>query len=363
MSSPRIRALVTSAGSGAAGNIVRALRSMRPAVRIVGINDDQFSLAQSLAHRNYLCPPPSDRNFIDSVQRILDRERINVVMPGDDNYVKAFSDARRRLRPQPLLPGCRAIDLCQDKFALCEYLGTRRISVPRTYVVRSLGGIERIFSRFPGDRILWCRARHGARALGAAPVMTAEQARAWIALWRDLRGMAVPEFTLSEYLPGRHFIVPSVWSKGKLLRIQPTEVLSYFAAGNNPSGIFSLACLAKTVVAENALQTALEAIRAIERNPTGAFSVELKETSDGTPAITEINAGRFPAGVAALVAEGKDNMVALLARAAIGDATPASEPFGIREELYLVRDIDAEPRIVSPADLRRRSRRPELLRR
>ena len=54
--------------------------------------------------------------------------------------------------------------------------------------------------------------------------------------------------------PGAISSCTSVWYEGRLLRAQATEVLGYFAAGNNPSGIFSLSCLAKTVVADEALQ-------------------------------------------------------------------------------------------------------------
>lgn len=351
-----IRALVTGAGSGSTGNVIRALRRLMPPSRIVGINDDRFTLTQSSADSNYLCPAPGGKSFIDSVLEVVRRERVNVIMPGDDNFVKAFSDARSRFPIQLLLPRRETIDLCQDKFALSEFFRCRRIPVPRTYAVRSLRGLDGIFARFSLGSVLWCRSRRGARALGAAPVMTAEQAHAWITLWHDLRGVAVSDFTLSEYLPGRHFIVPSVWSDGRLLRVQVTEVLSYFAAGNNPSGIFSLSCLAKTVVANEPLQIALDAVRALERRPTGAFSVELKETAEGVPAITEINAGRFPAGVAALVAAGNDNMVGLFAAAAIGHPTTAAEPLGSAKEYYLVRDIDAEPGIVSAAGLLKATR-------
>jgi carbamoyl-phosphate synthase large subunit len=342
---------VTNAGSGSSGNVMRALRRMTPRPHIFGINDDRFTLRQSLADRNYLCPAPGGRLFADSMLEIVRRERINVVVPTDDDAVKALSDARRRFPIRLLLPRRQSIDLCQDKFALSELFRRRGIRVPRTYAVRSLRSLDAIFGRFAPGSVLWCRARGGARALGAAPVMTAEQARTWITLWRDLRGVAVSNFTLAEYLPGRHYIVPTVWNEGRLLRAQVTEVLSYFAAGNNPSGIFSLSSLAKTLVAPEPLRIALDAVRALERRPTGAFSVEMKETADGAPAITEINAGRFPAGVAALVATGKDNMIALYANAAAGYPAAAAEPLGSAKEYYLVRDIDAEPGVVPAAEL------------
>ena len=100
-----------------------------------------------------------------------------------------------------------------------------------------------------------------------------------------------------------------------------------------------------------ALRTALAAVRALERRPSGTYFVELKEAADGVPAITEINAGRFPSGVTALLALGKDNMVALFAAAAMGLPRIAAEPLGSAREYYLVRDIDAEPGICSEDEL------------
>ena len=59
MSWRRIRALITGAGTGASGNLIRALQSMTPKPYVVGLNDDRFTLKLSLAERNYLSPEPA----------------------------------------------------------------------------------------------------------------------------------------------------------------------------------------------------------------------------------------------------------------------------------------------------------------
>jgi hypothetical protein len=105
------------------------------------------------------------------------------------------------------------------------------------------------------------------------------------------------------------------------------------------------------VVAPEALKVALDAVKAIEKQPSGAFFVELKETADGVPAITEINAGRFPSGVTALLAVGKDNMVAAFASSAVGQPVKIAEPYGSALEYYMVRDIDVVPGVFSAAEL------------
>ena len=351
MNKRKIRALITGAGTGSSGNLIRAVRAMTPTPYVVGTNEDRFVLKLSLADRNYLIPGPGSDAYIDAMLEVIKRERINVIFPTDDHTVKALSDGRERLPVELLLPRPDTIDLCQDKYALNAFLHERGIPVPRTFQIKSLRDIDRIFASFSNSGLLWCRARRGSRSLAAIPVATVEQARAWITLWRDLRGVKVSAFTLGEYLPGRHFIVQCVWHDGNLLRAQPIEVLSYFAAGNNPSATFSLSSLAKTIVAKDALGVSLRAVQALERRPSGTFIVELKETQQGVPSITEINAGRFPAGVTALLALGNDNMIALFASAAVGAVATAVELHGLAVEHYLVRDIDATPAVFSAKDL------------
>ena len=233
-----------------------------------------------------------------------------------------------------------------------HFLRRRNIPAPRTFEVKSLRGLDGIFARFADESLLWCRSRRGSRSLGATPVANVEQARSWITQWRDLQGVKVADFTLAEYLPGEHFIVQSLWHKGTMLRTQAIEMISYFAAGNNPSGIFSMASLAKTVAAPEAVKVTLRAIEALEKAPTGAFFVELREDANGVPAITEINAGRFPSGVTALLAIGRDNMVASFAAAAAGEkVSVAAEPHGSPAEYYMVRDIDAVPAVFPAEEL------------
>jgi carbamoyl-phosphate synthase large subunit len=363
MKKPNIRVLVTGAGTGSSANLMRALRAMTPKPYVVGVNDDRFVLKLSLADKSYVCPDPANKEFTNSILEIVRRERINVVMATDDNAVKALSDHRARYKIDLLLPAPETIDLCQDKYALTVFLRRRNIPAPRTFEVKSLRGLEKIFSNFSRRGLLWCRARRGSRSLAATPVASVEQARAWITQWRDLQGVKVSDFTLGEYLPGRHFIVQSVWHKGSLLRGQAIEVLSYFAAGNNPSGTFSLSCLARTAVAPEALKVALDAVQAIEKRPSGAFFVELKEAADGIPCITEINAGRFPSGVTALLAVGKDNMIGAFASTALGQPVKIAEPHGSALEYYMVRDIDVIPGVFSAAELAKAAGRSALARR
>jgi carbamoyl-phosphate synthase large subunit len=324
---------------------------MTPPPVIVGVNHDRFSIKSSLADLNHVVPVPTSAEFIDAVLDIVERNQINLILGSDENVVKALSDARDRFPFDLILPRRETIDLCQDKQALNVFFRDRGIRAPRFYEVGSLDDLEGIFSRFEGEGVLWCRVRRGSRALGATAVTNVDQASAWIAQWRDLRGIKVSDFTLGEYLPGRHYVATSVWYRGRLLLAQTTETLSYFAVGNNPSGSSSMPNLSRTVVAPEVQRISLDAVRALEDCPMGVFCVELKETSDGNPAIMEINAGRFPAGTTNLLAACPTNMIEVFARASAGEMMAISEPYGTAQELYLVRDIDCLPLVFTAAAL------------
>src|SRR5262245_16223759 len=117
MSRASIRVLVSGAGTGASANLIRALQRMNPPPYVVGVNHDRFTLKQSMAERNYVCPPASHIEFAKTAAAIVRRERLTVVMPTDDDVVKALSDGRHHFSIGLYLPSRAAVDLCHDKHA------------------------------------------------------------------------------------------------------------------------------------------------------------------------------------------------------------------------------------------------------
>ena len=204
---PRRRLPVMAAGTGDCNNLVRSLKAGAVGVHIVGCNDDRFILKQSCADRLYLTPPVTTAEFESALLRLLDHEKINLVIPSGDGDVLAHSTLRDKLGSRCFLPQAQIIDLCQDKFKLTRLLAAWRVPVPATFAVTHLDKVGAIFKRLGRTRPLWCRVRAGSRSHGAAPVNTVRQARAWIRYWEEMRGIPAGRFTLSEYLPRARFHV------------------------------------------------------------------------------------------------------------------------------------------------------------
>ena len=339
------RLLVTSAGSGASSNLVRSLRAGPASLTIVGCHDDQFILKNSTADRNYLVPPLSHPTWARALRRVVDAEKIDLVIPTSDGDVAALSRVRGRLPGRLFLPRAATVERCGDKYELTEWLRARGVPAPRTYRVTDLRHLERIFERLGNPSRAWCRIRAGAGSRGAAPVAGPGQARSWITYWRDMRDVPVSAFTLSEYLPGRDLGCQSVWKDGRLILVKTYERLSYLGSGSQPSEVSAVGALTKTVCEPGVVEISVRALRAVDRKASGVFAVDLKEDSSGVPRVTEINAGRFTSGTNLLDLTGKHNMTAVYLQLARGGAVDLHEEYEGTEHHYMLRDVDAVPRI------------------
>jgi len=336
------RLLITGAGSGPSNNLIRSLKTGAPSLFVVGCHSDRFILKKSVADRNFLVHPATHRAFFRDVGRVLKRVAVDLLIPTTDVEVRVLSGARRRLPCRVFLPPRRVIQLCQDKYLLSRFLRWRGVAAPLTYAVSSLAAVPGIFHRV-GQTPLWCRVRAGSGSTGAIPVRTPRQAQAWIAYWSTMRGVPVRSFTLSEYLPGRDFGCQSLWDRGHPVLTKAFQRLSYITSGGHPSGVSSVAALAKTAVDPQVRETTTRAVGALGRNISGLFSVDLKEDGDGTVCVTEINAGRFLAGTNLLDLSGKHNMAVTYVQLALGEPLGALEEPDQVNDHYMVRDVDTLP--------------------
>lgn len=337
------RVLVTCSGSGATNNLVRSLRAGDPSLLIVGCHSDPFFLRKSSADQNYLLPARHHPAFARALRHVVERAKIDVVIPTTDDDVRLLGDLRDELGCRVFLPCAKTIALCQDKYALIETLHDRGVPVPATCAVTDLGTIEELFRRLEPAPRLWCRARRGTGSAAAIPVTTPAQARAWMSYWEEMRGVPITAFTLSEYLPGRDFACQTLWDSGTPILAKTSERLSYFGGRNTPSGTSSIGGLHKTVNVPHVVETSFAAVRAVDPTASGAFSVDLKEDATGRPCVTEINVGRFLTGTPIFDLTGKHNMSLTWVQLALKERVDIRHVYDVVEDYYMVRDLDALP--------------------
>lgn len=331
------RLLVTGAGTGPSENLIRSLRAGDPSLVVAGCHHDRFALKNSAADARYLIPVPAHRDFARALCRIVARAKIDLLIPTSDADVLRLARMRRVLGRRVFLPRTRVIELCQDKYRLTAFLRSRGVPAPLTYPVTSLARIDALFPRLRSAPMAWCRIRTGHGGLGALPVKTPAQARAWIDSWVRLRGGRAASFTLSEYLPGRDFSCQSLWHEGALVLTKTFERVTAF--GGQP-GASSVAALAKTVREPRVAEVCAAAVRAVDRRASGIYCFDVRENARGVPCLTEINAGRFSMSTNLYDLVGKHNMALTYLRLALGEPVDIRDEYDAGEGYYMVRDLD-----------------------
>jgi len=342
----KVRILISEAGTGAGNNLIRSLKAGDPAITTIGVHSNRFVLCRSSADRNYVVPKSEDPEFPSALGRVIQKEAIDLIFPNTDADVELVSRLRRDLPCRVFLPTAEVISLCMDKHRLAAFLRERGMPAPLTHSIEHVDQIETIWARFGRPAKLWCRMRSGARSMGALPTSTPAQARAWIEYWQDMRGIPNGFFTLSEYLPGRDFACQTLWKDGRLVLLKTVERLAYFGGTAHPSGVSSIASVAKMVNDTHVAAICEQAIRAIDPSASGAFSVDLKEDATGVPCITEINVGRFITMMNFFDFVGAHNMSTTYVKLALDRPIEVANPHDFADDHYFVRDVDTTPTIL-----------------
>ncbi len=287
------RVMVTGCGGPAGVNFVLSLRDAPEKFYIVGTD---ASLWHTKLNRHvdkmYLVPRCTDPAYVDALNEIIEREKIEFVHPQPDVEVLAISENREKINAIIFLPSRRTIRICQDKFESARIWDKKGIPVAKTIKIRRDHLEEDIRKAFEelGSPI-WIRATRGAGGRGSTLARNFETAYHWIMYWYS-RGVDW-EFIAQEYLPGRNLAFHSVWKDGELVVSQARERLEYIYPHLAPSGITGTPAVQRTIHDDIVNEVATEAILAIDPEPNGIFCVDLKENKDGEPCPTEINAGRF----------------------------------------------------------------------
>jgi hypothetical protein len=125
------RILLLGAGTGAGNNLIRSLREDYPGLILVGAHGERFTLRNSKANRNYLTPRPGDPGLADALRTIVERERIDLVMPTMAADVGIVSGLRDVLPCRTFLPSKAIIERCQDRDELGGFLRAQGLPVAR----------------------------------------------------------------------------------------------------------------------------------------------------------------------------------------------------------------------------------------
>jgi predicted ATP-grasp superfamily ATP-dependent carboligase len=288
------RILLTGAGGSAAYNFNDALKLSKEDHYVVAVDMKPYHLELIEANKHYLVPGVNDPTYIDTMNRIIEKEKLDFFHPQPDVEVAFLAHNRDKIQAKTFLPDAAAIEICHDKMAFNTRMVEKGVAVPETRAINSQQDLkDALADLLKIQPKVWLRATHGAGSRASLPINSFYQGDAWIDYWRNFRGIDYGDFMASEFLPGHEFAWQSLWWNGELITAQARERIEYIFGSLTPSGQTSSPSVAKTINRDDVNETCQAAVRAVSDKPHGVYCVDLKEDAAGVPKVTEINIGRF----------------------------------------------------------------------
>jgi carbamoyl-phosphate synthase large subunit len=297
-----------------------------------------------------LIPRAKEPSFVDRLNEIIRKEKIDFLHAQPDVEVEVVSEKREKIEANVFLPSKSAVKACQDKLESAKVWKKRGVPVARIIELREERDVHKAFAEFGSP--IWIRARHGAGGRGSTPADNRETALSWINYWRSRN--VDWEFIGQEHLPGRNIGFHSLWKNGELVTSMARERIEYIYPYLAPSGIMGTPAVQRTVHDEAVNKIGTEAVLAIDSDFNGIACVDLKENREGVACVTEINPGRmfttsFFFSYASKVLRGDyfANIPYLYVKLAFKESVPDLQKYDVLpEDVYWIRHMDAPARLV-----------------
>jgi len=344
------RILVTGAGGPAGINFVTSLHIAPERMFLVGTEANQYFMHLATTDKKYMVPRATEPAYIDKLNEITKKEKIEFFHAQPDTEVEVISENREKIKTNFFLPSKKAVRACQDKLEAARLWKKKDIPVARFIELRTEKDVDRAFEELGSP--IWIRATHGAGGIGSTPANNRETATSWISYWKA-RGIAW-KFIAQEHLPGKNMAFHSIWKNGELVTSMARERLEYIYPHLAPSGITGTPAVQKTVHDATINKTGTEAVLAIDPEFNGIACVDLKANSEGIQCVTEINAGRmfttsffFSYASKILRKDYYANIPYLYVKLAYNEKLPKIPKYNVLpKDVYWIRHIDAPGRLV-----------------
>lgn len=270
-----MRVLVLGAGGPAGVNTCRALAGHE----VVAVDENRDHLV-------WCAPYATETHWLPEITPVAVNEvGADVIIPQPDNLTLWVADHAHFIAAKTFLPDRRTVALCQDKFE--AGLAWRRAGL-RDDEIRLIDSDP--FHYRADDYPVWVRARHGAGAKAAVLARNWHEGAHWMQFWW-WRDKAV-EFVAEAYLPGRDLAWSGIYYRGELVCSFARERVEYLYPNLTPEGLTGTPTIARIVHDDEVSTMAEAAVNAVDGEPHGIFSVDMREDEAGIPRPTEINAGR-----------------------------------------------------------------------
>lgn len=339
--------LVTGIGGLTPRSITTIIRKNHPDYRIIGVDINKKAIGffmKGLLDEYYICPRCTSPDYFPWIERLVAEKNIDYAFVQPESEIVVWGDyfEKNGKFPCPVFMGCKKLSVSlKDKAIMAELLeGTEFI--PKTIKVTQdnprFDEVEKEIG-FP----CWIRATHGTGGLGSLKLEDLSSYKSWLFI-----NSQIPEFTVSEFLTGRHLANEMLYYNGEYVKGAALECAEYVMANTAPSKVTGNTAFGRFLNEDRINEFCDRCIKYLEQKLNvpahGILSFDLKEDSNGNMKVTEVNIRHMAyAGVMARV--GFDLIEDTIRIMEDGHADNVERaPFYQYEKPYIfLRDVDVEP--------------------
>ena len=342
--------LITGIGGLTPRSIATIIRKNHPTYKIIGIDINKKAIGffmKDLVDEGHVCPRCTSPDYFPWIERLVADKNIDYAFVQPESEIVAWGEyyERNGKYPCPVFMGCKKLSVSlKDKAIMAELLeGTDFI--PKTIKVTQdnprFEDVEKEIG-FP----CWIRATHGTGGLGSLKLEDMSSYKSWLFI-----NSQIPEFTVSEFLTGRHLANEMLYYNGEYIKGAALECVEYVMANTAPSKVTGNTAFGRFLNEDRINEFCDHCIKYLEKKlgvpAHGILSFDLKEDSQGNMKVTEVNI-RHMAYTGVMARVGFDLIEDTIRIMEDGHAGNVKrEPFYHYDKPYVfLRDVDVEPIIL-----------------
>lgn len=339
--------LITGIGGLTPRSIARVIREKHPDYKLIGCDVEKKAMGffmKGLIDVHAVCPRCTSEEYFPWIEKLVAEYKIDYafVQPEAEIVEWGAYFEKHGKYPCPVFMGSKLLsESLRDKSIMAELLeGTDYI--PKTIKVTQdnprFDDVENMIG-FP----CWIRATEGTGGLGSLRLDDISSYKSWLFI-----NAKIPEFTVSEFLTGRHLANQMLYYNGEYVKGAALECVEYVMANTAPSHVTGNTHFGRFLNEDRINEFCDECIKYLEKKlgvpAHGILSFDLKEDSSGNMKVTEVNI-RHMAYTGVMAQAGFDLIEDTIRIMEDGNADRlVRDPFHHYEKPYVfLRDVDVEP--------------------
>jgi biotin carboxylase len=284
--------LITGIGGLTPRSIATIIRKNHPDYKIIGCDINKKAVGffmNDLVDKYYICPKCTSPDYFEWMNKLVKKEQIDYAFVQPEAEIVAWADyyEKNNRYPCPTFIGCKSLsESLRDKSIMADLLkGTKFI--PKTIkVTQNNPRYEEVKKDigFP----CWIRATEGTGGLGSLRLDDISSYKSWLFINSEIL-----EFTVSEFLTGRHLANQMLYYNGEYIKGAALECVEYVMANTAPSHVTGNTHFGRFLNEDKINMFCDECIKYLESKlgvkAHGILSFDLKEDKNGELKVTEVN--------------------------------------------------------------------------